>query len=608
MPSMALAALSRSVRAGALAVVAVLLASTLVVAAEPASASTVGAPITTSTSAPAFASFADRLPNALSQAAAAAAQPLAESSPDTAPISGEVSFPAGTSLSAGRTLVVAYAAGEDAAAPLAAGAVASDGTFGFRAPIGEIVIAVLSEGRAVFDQWGLTGNSIRTAESVMLTGEGLAYSSSLVQSGLITGRVSMPSGVSLAGGRVAVAVYPITGGAPSAIAANYVSDSGTYAVGGLDAGEYRVSFVSSVGGAVSEWWDNAPSYAKAPKVVTSPGAPRTGINATLASLRILDSAVPKITGSVVTGKTLKAVPGAWPAGTAFSYQWYQNGVAIPKATSSNLLLSAATAGKKISVKVTGKKSGYSSKAVQSASTSTVLRVLSAPMPKITGTAVAGKTLKVVPGAWTKGTKLTYQWYVNGVAVSKATKSTYTVSTSAIAKTITVVVKGSKSGYATASKRSKATATVKGVLKTSAPKITGSAVVGSRLKAVAGTWTSGTTLRYQWYRDGKAISKATGSTLLVTSAMRGSRITVKVTGSKKSYVTSSRTSARTGAVRYPSSMKPSGWDCPSWAPIKGNASSMIYHVPSGSFYSRTNPEECFSTESAAIKAGYRKSLR
>lgn len=51
-----------------------------------------------------------------------------------------------------------------------------------------------------------------------------------------------------------------------------------------------------------------------------------------------------------------------------------------------------------------------------------------------------------------------------------------------------------------------------------------------------------------------------------------------------------------------------WNCPDWARIKGNASSMIYHVPGGAFYEKTNPEECFATEAAAQKAGYRKSKR
>ena len=52
----------------------------------------------------------------------------------------------------------------------------------------------------------------------------------------------------------------------------------------------------------------------------------------------------------------------------------------------------------------------------------------------------------------------------------------------------------------------------------------------------------------------------------------------------------------------------GGDCPSEAPIKGNASSGIYHVPGGQFYDRTNAEECFAAESDAQDAGYRASRR
>lgn len=59
------------------------------------------------------------------------------------------------------------------------------------------------------------------------------------------------------------------------------------------------------------------------------------------------------------------------------------------------------------------------------------------------------------------------------------------------------------------------------------------------------------------------------------------------------------------------MAPSGTNCPSSHPIKGNHSSSgeyIYHVRGGQFYDRTNPEECFATESDARAAGYRKSQR
>ena len=50
---------------------------------------------------------------------------------------------------------------------------------------------------------------------------------------------------------------------------------------------------------------------------------------------------------------------------------------------------------------------------------------------------------------------------------------------------------------------------------------------------------------------------------------------------------------------------SKWNCPSWAPVKGNQSG-IYHLPGGRWYTKTAPEECFTTAAAARKAGYRAS--
>ncbi len=54
--------------------------------------------------------------------------------------------------------------------------------------------------------------------------------------------------------------------------------------------------------------------------------------------------------------------------------------------------------------------------------------------------------------------------------------------------------------------------------------------------------------------------------------------------------------------------PGTWNCPSYAPIKGNRSSSgdwIYHVPGAAYYKATNPEECFRTEADAVAAGYRR---
>ncbi|MFK4728475.1 cell wall-binding repeat-containing protein [Agromyces mediolanus] len=157
--------------------------------------------------------------------------------------------------------------------------------------------------------------------------------------------------------------------------------------------------------------------------------------------------------------------------------------------------------------------------------------------------------------------------------------------------------------------SAAAASNSGCLTAAVPTIGGNAQVTATLTARPGAWTPGTTFRYQWYANGAAISGATGASLTVWASLKGKRLSVKVTGAKAGYVSASAMSARTAAIVYPSRTTPiDTWTCPSWAPIKGNAQSMIYHMPYGQFYSRTNPEECFATEAAARAAGYRKSKR
>ena len=52
----------------------------------------------------------------------------------------------------------------------------------------------------------------------------------------------------------------------------------------------------------------------------------------------------------------------------------------------------------------------------------------------------------------------------------------------------------------------------------------------------------------------------------------------------------------------------GYSCPDWAPIKGNASSMIYHHRWNQSYDETKPEACFSTDAQAVAAGFRAAKR
>ncbi len=65
----------------------------------------------------------------------------------------------------------------------------------------------------------------------------------------------------------------------------------------------------------------------------------------------------------------------------------------------------------------------------------------------------------------------------------------------------------------------------------------------------------------------------------------------------------------GSGRWMSKYWESGtYTCPGWAPIKGNADSMIYHRPGQQSYNVTRAEECFAYPSDAEAAGYRPAKR
>ncbi|MDF1489553.1 CAP domain-containing protein [Tessaracoccus caeni] len=85
----------------------------------------------------------------------------------------------------------------------------------------------------------------------------------------------------------------------------------------------------------------------------------------------LKTATPKISGTAKVGKTLTIKRGTWTSGTKFSYQWYRDGKKIKGATKSSYKLTKSDAGKKITVKVKGTKSGYKSVTKTSAKTATV---------------------------------------------------------------------------------------------------------------------------------------------------------------------------------------------------------------------------------------------
>jgi hypothetical protein len=70
---------------------------------------------------------------------------------------------------------------------------------------------------------------------------------------------------------------------------------------------------------------------------------------------------PKLSGTHKHGKTEKVSKGKWsPAATSYTYQWLLNGKAIKHATKSSFKIPSKDKNKKLSCKVTAKKTGYTS--------------------------------------------------------------------------------------------------------------------------------------------------------------------------------------------------------------------------------------------------------
>ena len=84
------------------------------------------------------------------------------------------------------------------------------------------------------------------------------------------------------------------------------------------------------------------------------------------------------------------------------------------------------------------------------------------------------------------------------------------------------------------------------------------------------------------------------------------VTTKVYSGKKTKTYSQKLVVKKGKKPTKVWVGGDSYNCPKGYPVKGNADSGIYHVPGGRFYSRTKPEECFSSASAARAAGYRAS--
>jgi len=255
-----------------------------------------------------------------------------------------------------------------------------------------------------------------------------------------------------------------------------------------------------------------------------------------------------LTGTAKVGNTLKVTPSAYsPTPGGYKYQWYRAGVAISGATAASYKLVGLDAGKVVSVKVIATLTGYTNSTAKEAKSATVAKgTFTAGTVTITGTKSVGKILTAAVSGCSPTPTYTYKWMRSGVAISGATKKTYTLTPSDRGKKITVMVTAAATGYTSLSKTSAATTAIAyGTFSGGTATITGTKGTGKILTAKPSGFspTSGTTYKYQWQANGANISGATASTYKVSATNAAKAITVKITAVHSGYTNKTVTSAK-----------------------------------------------------------------
>jgi hypothetical protein len=268
-----------------------------------------------------------------------------------------------------------------------------------------------------------------------------------------------------------------------------------------------------------------------------------------------------ISGSGRVGTPLTVTtPPAWNFGGAVttSYQWFRGAAAIGGETGTTYTVTAADLTKNITVKATGTRPGY----ISGTSTSNTIVGISGNAPvavtdvSISGTGKVGTSLTATPPDWDSGpTTTTYQWQRDGLNIGGATATTYAVTASDVGKALTVRATGTRLGYDPGASVSNTVTGLLGDAPNATTDVSISGInnkVGTTLTLTAPTWSmTGVATTYQWFRDATAITGATGGTYKLLDADVGHSVTVRATGAKSGYVSSTSTSnAIVGAALDP----------------------------------------------------------
>ncbi|WP_162242339.1 carboxypeptidase regulatory-like domain-containing protein [Arthrobacter sp. Leaf337] len=236
-----------------------------------------------------------------------------------ASISGTVSAPAGITLTG--VNVTAYS-GDSMATYAGNTQVGADGKYklgGLRA--GSYKLQFSGGNSGALSQWYNNAISAETAIAVPVTaGQDVGnINATLAKGASIRGKLTVPAGTDA----TQLYVMAFTAASETGYAASAtVAADGTYRLPGLEAGSYKIQFSGNSSGALTQWYNNAETFATATAVAVTPGQDLADINGTLTKGATISGKVTTPAGISVTHTNVSLttadaaatyVGNAWPA-------------------------------------------------------------------------------------------------------------------------------------------------------------------------------------------------------------------------------------------------------------------------------------------------------
>lgn len=393
-------------------------------------------------------------------------------------------------------------------------------------------------GQITARQWLRNGSTIGGAT-------GLTYTLQAADDGrAITVRESSTN----LGGTVTSTSNAISVVAPLPVTTNAPSISGTGKIGSplsRSAGSYQYGTVTS-----RKWYRDGveiagatnPSYIPTidddlktityREIVTGTGGTITGSASNgiaITAVVPVFTTAPQLTGSGNVGLAITATDGVISAGaTITKSEWLLNGVVIAGATTASYTAVSGDIGKTITYRQTASSSGGTTTSTSNAISISAAAPTFTKAPVISGEPYVGFPLTLTPGEVTNGTITSTQWYWNGNAIAGETGLTYTPSSSANTRTITVKQIATNQNGTTESTSNAIVVTTTTPVWVRQPSITGDNLIGSTLTADVGEVYGATSANGAWYRGSSAISGTTNNlTYKLVSADDGQDITYRV---------------------------------------------------------------------------------